>query len=238
MMQKAGVNYMKNELADASVLNGTFFREVKNRFLCEICIEGTKTLCYVPSSCRLDNLIDLEGKDVLVTPTKSKHAKVSYSLFAVVHKKNYIILNSSMANKIIIQNISSRRFSFLGKRSSISKECIVDGYKCDIFIQDTNTLIEVKSIITTDTYAKFPSVYSIRAIEQLRAIKKHLSNGNPATYMIVSLSPYVRKIILDQSTPFYSIFKECVDLGMTYFGISSKIKDQRLAIYKSIEIQL
>lgn len=229
---------MKNELADASVLNGTFVREVKNRFLCEICIEGTKTLCYVPSSCRLDNLIDLEGKDVLVTPTKSKHAKVSYSLFAVVHKKNYIILNSSMANNIIIQNISSRRFSFLGKRSSFSKECIVDGYKCDIFIQDTNTLIEVKSIITTDTYAKFPSVYSIRAIEQLRAIKKHLSNGSPATYMIVSLSPYVRKIILDQSTPIYSIFKECVDLGMTYFGISSKIKDQRLAIYKSIEIQL
>lgn len=87
-------------------------------------------------------------------------------------------------------------------------------------------------------YAKFPSVYSIHAIEQLHAIKKHLNKGNPATYMIVSLSPYVRKIILDQSTPFYSIFKECVDLGMTYFGISSKIKDQRLAIYKSIEIQI
>lgn len=229
---------MKTFFGDVSVLNGTFIREVKNRFLCEIYIEGTKTLCYVPSSCRLDNLIDMGGKNILLTPTKSKHAKVAYSLFAVIHKQNYILLNSSIANHIIFQNINSRRFSFLGKRKSIFKEYTVDGYKCDLFIQDSNTLIEVKSIITTDTCAKFPSVYSFRAIEQLEAIKRHLISGKPATYMIVSLSPYVRKIILDQSTPFYSIFKECVDLGMTYFGVSSNIKDQKISIYKSIEIQI
>lgn len=80
------------------LVKGTFISEIKNRFLCEVAIAGVRTPCYVPSSCRLSNFIDLCGKEVLLLPTTTPNAKTAFSLFAVPYKKNYIFLNSSLAN--------------------------------------------------------------------------------------------------------------------------------------------
>lgn len=45
---------------------GIFKQELKNRFLCEVEIDGESTVCYVPSSCHLSNFLDLQGKSVLL----------------------------------------------------------------------------------------------------------------------------------------------------------------------------
>ena len=54
---------------------GIFKQELKNRFLCEVEIDGESTVCYVPSSCHLSNFLDLQGKSVLLVPTQSKNAR-------------------------------------------------------------------------------------------------------------------------------------------------------------------
>lgn len=41
---------------------GIFKQELKNRFLCEVEIDGESTVCYVPSSCHLSNFLSLQGK--------------------------------------------------------------------------------------------------------------------------------------------------------------------------------
>lgn len=76
---------------------GTFKKELKNRFLCEVQIDGTDVVCYVPSSCHLSNFLKLEGKKVLLVPTKTPNSRTPYALFAVPYKRNYIVLNISMA---------------------------------------------------------------------------------------------------------------------------------------------
>lgn len=218
------------------VIKATFISEIKNRFLCEVSINGIITCCYVPSSCRLDNFLDLVGKEVLLIPTSSRCAKTPYSLLAIAYKSNYIILNSSLANYAVGQALTSRRFSSLGKRSSIKKEIYVGGYKCDFFIRDTETLIEVKSIITTDSFARFPSVFSLRAIDQLQSIKNHLKNGKPACYIIASLNPYVKEVIIDKQTPFYQVFSECLSLGMKTIAVSCQFKNAQISLRKVLEI--
>lgn len=218
------------------VYKGTFLEEVKNRFLCKVKIEGTITLCYVPSSCRLDNFLDLAGKDVLLLPTKTPNARTAFSLLAVPYKNSYILLNSSMANTLIGQNLCSRRFSILGKRESISRERSADGYKCDFFIHDTETLIEVKSIISTKPVVGFPSVFSPRAIRQLRFLKQYLESGKPVCYIIVSMNPYTQSIFFDKTTPFYPVFEECLSLGMTILGVSCQIADEQLSIRKMLKV--
>ena len=42
---------------------GQFVRELKNRFLCEVVINGRVEECYIPSSCHLGNFLQLEGKE-------------------------------------------------------------------------------------------------------------------------------------------------------------------------------
>lgn len=227
---------MQSAFNQEGVVKGIFISEVKNRFLCEVAIAGVRTLCYVPSSCRISNFIDLCGKEVLLLPTATPYAKTAFSLFAVPYKKNYIFLNSSLANSIIGQNLNSRRFFLLGKRKVVSAEYCVNGYKCDFFIHDTETIVEVKSIISTENVAVFPSVFSQRALDQLQGIKRHLEQGKPACYIITSLNPYIKAIALDKQTPFFSVFNKCISLGMITLGVSCKIKENQLAIHKMVEI--
>ena len=92
---------------------GIFIQELKNRFLCEVEIDGESTVCYVPSSCHLSNFLDLKGKSVLLAPTQSKNARTQFALFAIPYKKNYILLNTSMANRTVADSIKGRRVCFL-----------------------------------------------------------------------------------------------------------------------------
>ena len=45
--------------SSANIVTGTFVKELKNRFLCEVVISGIPTECYVPSSCHLSNFLEL-----------------------------------------------------------------------------------------------------------------------------------------------------------------------------------
>lgn len=45
--------------SNTNIVTGTFVKELKNRFLCEVVISGIPTECYVPSSCHLSNFLEL-----------------------------------------------------------------------------------------------------------------------------------------------------------------------------------
>lgn len=224
---------MQTALSQAFV-TGTFIKELKNRFLCEVNINGENVVCYVPSSCHLSNFLQLEGKQVLLIPTVSSNSRTKFSVFAIRHKNSYIILNSSIANKAIFTNLASRRFSFLGKRKLVSKEYTINNYKTDVFIHDTNSIIEIKSVITTDVNAIFPTVYSERTLNQLRELKVFLSEGFKVYLFIVSLNPYVKEIQLNRDTEFSSELQKCLEDGMVVKAYSCKIAKESLIIQREI----
>lgn len=205
-------------------IKGIFVKELKNRFLCEVIVSGISTICYVPSSCRLGNFLKLRGRMVLLVPTTSPNARTKYALFAVPYKRNYILLNTSMANWLVEDNLKNRQFSFLGKRTHFYTEHQVNGYKSDLFIEDTHTIIEVKSVLSLDSVAKFPTVYSERTLKQLEMLKGLLASGFRVHYCIISLNPYVKAIQVLSNTSFYSMLKTCLQNGMTISGHSCYVK--------------
>ena len=146
------------------------------------------------------------------------------------------MLNSSFANRIIEQNIYKRRFSFLGKRSKILKEHHIEGYKTDLFITDSSTIIEIKSVISTSKTAIFPKIYSERAISELKALRELLQKGYKVCYIIASLNPYVDEIILDTTSKLFELFTECQTLGMKTKGFSLKLKENKIFINKEIPL--
>ena len=223
-------------MENIKLINGVFIKEAKNRFICEVEINGSKVECYVPSSCRLSNFLKLEGKTVLLKQNENKKGRTKFALFAVPHKKSYLLLNSSLANHAIEANIFKRRFSFLGKRIQIFKEHNVEGYKADLFITDSNTIIEIKSIISLSKSAVFPTVYSARAIEQLKLLRELLEKGYKVCYIIVSLNPYVNEIVFDTTSHLFELFNECKALGMQAKGFSCIIKASEIIIKKEINL--
>ncbi len=217
-------------------INGTFIRELKNRFLCLVQIGNQEEVCYVPSSCHLSNFLDLKGREVILLPNKSRETRTKLSLFAVPYKRNYIVLNTSMANNAIEESLGSRRFSFLGIRSQIEREYKYNGYKCDFFVRDTNTIVEVKSVISTQDIACFPTVYSERGIRQLQQLQKFLQQGVDAVYCIVSLHPYVKQIELDNQTEWFHELRKCMDYGLRLKAYTSRLSSWSLKLDKEIEI--
>lgn len=218
---------------------GKFICESKNRFLCTVNIDGIEEVCYIASSCRLDNFIDLRGKRVLLVKNTGKTSRTRYSVIGVKHKRNYIILNTSWANKAIDGSLLCRKFSFLGKRKDYKAEIEIDGYKADFFIPNSKTIIEVKSVIATGETAFFPTVFSERTLSQLKTISKLLENGYRGCFIVVSLNPYVKEIRLLQETECVELLKSCIDKGMGLKGFSCRLsRDGNPQIAKEIPICL
>lgn len=215
---------------------GVFIKELKNRFLCEVEIDSEQVVCYVPSSSHLSNYLNLCRKNVLLIPNVNPTAKTPYALLAVPYKKNYIVLNNSMANSAVADSIPKRRFSFLGKRKNVLKEHVVSGYKCDFYIEDTQTIIEVKSIISTDQRAEFPTVYSERTVKQLESLQQELLAGKQACFCIVSLHPYIKEIVIRKETAFYKSLMACIDLGMHLHAYTTRLHSTGLVIEHEVPI--
>ena len=220
---------------ESQITTGVFKQELKNRFRCVVTIDGKDELCYVPSSCRLSNFIELDGKHVLLTPSINSVA-LPLTLLATAENGKVTILNLSIANEALFEALKGRRFSFLGKRQSVRREVLLNGYKADIYIEDTRTAIEIKTIISSRKSALFPSVVSKRSLRQLEHIKELLEDGYKVCYTFVSLSPNVKRIELDRTSPFYSAFLRCVREGMSFYGCSLKYQDGTIRISSTIEV--
>lgn len=140
-----------------------FKNEIKNRFLCTINVDGTDTICYMPSSCRLSNFVELSNRQFILRPIKKKNARTKYSVYAFRYRQSYVPLNLSSSNVTIENNLRRRMFAFLGSRNSVFREKTIDGYKSDLYIADSDTIVEIKSILSFNRTAQFPTVFSERA---------------------------------------------------------------------------
>ena len=148
-------------------------------------------------------------------------------------------MNLAQANKVMESQLHRRCFSFLGKRKSIAHEYKIGMYKTDLFINDTNTMIEIKSILAFSRETCFPTVYSERAVKQLEKISRLLDEGYQACYMFVSLNPQVNEISINkQDDDFYQAFLNCVNKGMAYCAFSIRLIGQEPEIYSRIKFAI
>ncbi|QAT42754.1 DNA/RNA nuclease SfsA [Aminipila luticellarii] len=227
------------ESNELSFVYGVFQSEIKNRFLCIVRINDEDVTCYIPSSCRLSNFIDMNGRSVLLKPVITPNARTPYAVYAVKYRRGYILLNLAESNRVIESQIHRRLFHFLGKRKSITHEYMIGNYKADLFIHDSRTIVEIKSTLAFGESACFPTVYSERAVKQLKEISKSLDEGYRVCYILVSLNPQVKKIAINRKVDdFYRAFRECVDKGMLCSALSIQIKNQKPEIHSRIEITI
>lgn len=224
-------------MSESKIVYGTFKEEIKNRFLCTVSIDGTDTVCYIPSSCRLSNFINLANRTVMLRPIKKKDARTKYAVYAVKYGRSYVPLNLSVSNRVLETEIRRRYFSFLGKRETVFRERVIDGYKSDLYIADTDTVIEVKSILSFNKKAIFPTVFSERANRQLEELLGLLMNGHKVCYMLVSMCASVESIQINaEQEEYYRLIVDCMKHGMTVSAISLSMKNDLPYVKSRIDV--
>ncbi|MED0673810.1 DNA/RNA nuclease SfsA [Aneurinibacillus aneurinilyticus] len=204
---------------DLDLEEAMFISESKNRFICTVLIKNEVVECYVPSSSKLNKYVNLKNKGVLISRNKNSKGRTLYSLFAVKYYGKYILLNLNMVNKLLGSYLKSQ------KGIEIKFEGYISNYKADLLVTDLQTvqetIIEAKGIIATSRSIQFPLINSQRAISQLYTLKSLLKEGHPISYYLVSLSPIVQTITLDQTHhEYYTLLVECIDLGLKLNGVS------------------
>ncbi|MBU5671067.1 DNA/RNA nuclease SfsA [Paenibacillus brevis] len=225
-------------IVDEKIIAGIFVEESKNRFLCRVIIDNKICECYVPSSSRIDNYLNLKGREVLLTENKGINKRTRFSLFAVKYYNKYILINLNMVNKIVGAMILERNMKHLSE-IGIRREQTVEGYKTDLIVEDNGefTIIEIKGVISAKREVEFPSVASERATMQLKKIKELLQRGYKVVYLIVSLSPIVKKIVLDPDfSEYYYLLNECVELGMRLKGFSLSYEEGSIIYNQKLRI--
>ena len=138
--------------------------------------------------------------------------------------------------RLIEENIKRRYFSFMKKRNEIVREHAIDGYKCDLYVKDSDTLIEIKSVISLNRVADFPTVFSERSLIQLNQIYELLCKGYHAAYIIASLNPYVKEIHMDKNSKLYEAMKPCLEKGMQLMAFSIGLSKEEIVIKSKLPI--
>ena len=203
-----------------------FIAEDKTRFSCTISLNNKMRKCYVPSTCKLRNLLDLECSDALITNNTYQKNASPYSLFALKVKGEYVIINSGFANRVV-KNI------LMAKHQEILAEKVVKNYKCDFYLKQKNKIIEVKSIISDKATILLPNIKSQRAMMQLRQIKNLLTEGYNAEYYFVLFTPFLKKCLVDSRSEYGALLKDCIENGMR-IKICRTVLDDNLNLVTNI----
>ena len=192
-----------------NLIEGVFIKEHKTRFLCEVSVNENNVTCYVPISCKISKLIELNNNSVLLSRTQDKHAKTKYSLFAIKANKEYIVINTGIINKVVGKYIENNV-----PKGVIKPEFIINNYKSDFFIEKNKVIVEVKSIISREKNVVLPNMVSKRSIEQLKNIYHLLQKEYLAEYYFVCLTQNIKLITVNIDSDYGQELKKCIDIGM------------------------
>ncbi|MBR1558988.1 MAG: DNA/RNA nuclease SfsA [Clostridia bacterium] len=175
----------------------------------------------------------------ILTTVKSKTARTNFSLFAIKQNRKYILVNLAYANSIVIDNLQRRCFSFLGQRKNIRREVTIDNYRCDILIENTKTILEVKTLYANDQNPVYPTVPSNRVRQQLIKLSSLLDSGYKVCYIFACLNPEVKETNLDfYDDEYKALFKQCLNKGMSCIAISMYFREPPNPICKQIPLLL
>jgi DNA-binding sugar fermentation-stimulating protein len=154
-----------------------------------------------------------------------------------MYRNKYIMLNLNLVNGLFEQSIANGMHKKYESLGTCFMEANVEGYKADLFFKEEKLIMENKAIISTTKETLFPTVFSRRAILQLKKLNTLLSLGYKVRYNIILLSPFVRVIELNEAQKeFYKNFNECIENNMEV-GYYSMIFEKGQVICKEIKIR-
>lgn len=214
---------------------GVFDEELPNRFMAKVIIDNTEETCYVKSSSRLCNYLPIRGKRVFLK--KNLNSKFRYYVYSMRYKNSQILLCPSYANEIVYNSLNKKMFSFLGKRKCIKKEVLIGEYKTDLFLNDENSFIEIKSIISDCSSAMFPVVYSERFDKQLDMFREILKEHKGYLFLI-SFNPYTNKITINKNNLNYIRLMNAINIGLIVKGFVIGYKNNIPEIKKEIPVEI
>jgi len=163
------------------------FLQRKNRFVCEVMVEGKRELAHVPSSGRMAELL-IEDAPVWLMPRAKEGRKTAYDLLLVEKDGVWVSVDSRLPNTIVDAAFRQGVKLVPVAYDSFRREVYFEDRRFDFLLQgeDGDCLVEVKSVtLVEDGLAKFPDAPTHRGAEHIKALVKAKERGIAAGIVFI-----------------------------------------------------
>ncbi len=172
------------------LVEGLFLEEKKGRFLGTVLVQGKEEECYISSSARLSNYIQLIHKTVLLKKNMGKNLRTRYRLYAVRGSQGDTLLDLNASNLYLEEFFIRQGIP----RERIRREAVYrNGLKTDLLIDGT-LYVEVKVILSEETTMVFPRAGAQRLKRQLSLYGDILRNGKRVLLALMLYSVGISRI--------------------------------------------
>jgi sugar fermentation stimulation protein A len=176
-----------------------------NRFLVTCSLDGKTVEAYLANPGRLWELL-LPGRLLYLVQNPPDPAKsTEYTVIAVEHEGQPILLHTHLANDVVAHLLAAGRLPGFEKASLIRREVSVEGNRFDFLLEKDGGefFLEVKSCtLFGNRIAMFPDAVTSRGRRHLEHLARHARMGMPGGVVFLVHSPRIEAFMPDYHTDY------------------------------------
>lgn len=225
-----------------SPLKKAIFLKRINRFIAEVNIDGIIEKVHVPSTGRLDGVLEA-GAICYLKASRNPNRKTAYSLFLIEKENKKICVDSLIANEFAYQILKNKDVEGINN-GKIKREVAIDSDRLDFVVvgQEKSHYIEVKSVNKAENgVACFPDAPTERGRKHLLSLIKHQQEPFIQSHIIfvvqrndaASFSPCI-----DRDPEFAKLLKTAFEEGVKIHVCLTTVKEDGIYFDKWLPFEL
>ena len=224
-----------------SLIKGKLIKRYK-RFFVDVKLNNDIVTAHCPNTGSMKGLLD-EGNEVYLLRNNDPKRKLKYSLEIIRVKKNFVGINTHMANKIVNHGLKMNLINELKDNDSIKPEVFFNKETRFDFLIEKNKqkiFIEVKNVtlFRDKKTAEFPDAITSRGSKHLlaliNAIKKRYKTYLIFLVQIQNMENF--KIAKDIDNEYYKNYLLAKKAGVNFLAYRCKVSPKEILIEKKLKI--
>ena len=223
------------------LIKGKLIKRYK-RFFADINLNGKTVAAHCPNTGSMKGLLEKDNEVYLLKHNDPKR-KLKYGLEIIKARKNFVGVNTHLANKIVNHALVNNLIKELSNCSSVKPEVFFNKEtRFDFMVEKDKhkTFIEVKNVtlFRDKNTAEFPDAITSRGSKHLLTLIDAIKKGYK-TYLIflvqIQNMEYF-KIAKDIDNEYYENYLRAKKAGVNFLAYRCKISSKEIFIDKKIEI--
>ena len=223
------------------LIKGKLIKRYK-RFFTDINLNGKTVTAHCPNTGSMKGLLEKDNEVYLLKHNDPKR-KLKYGLEIIKARKNFVGVNTHLANKIVNHALVNNLIKELSNCSSVKPEVFFNKEtRFDFMVEKDKhkTFIEVKNVtlFRDKNTAEFPDAITSRGSKHLLTLIDAIKKGYK-TYLIflvqIQNMEYF-KIAKDIDNEYYENYLRAKKAGVNFLAYRCKISSKEIFIDKKIKI--
>ena len=224
-----------------SLIKGKLIKRYK-RFFTDVKLDKEVVTAHCPNTGSMKGLLDKDN-EVYLLPNNDPKRKLKYGLEIIKTRKNFVGVNTHMANRIVQHALENNLIKELKNNDQIKPEVFFNKETRFDFLIEKNkqkSFVEVKNVTlfrNKDT-AEFPDAVTTRGTKHLLALIDAIKKGYKSYLLfLVQIQNMEKfKIAKDIDKEYYNNYLIAKKAGVNFLAYRCDISSKKIFIDKKLKI--